>query len=104
MSSFRGKDVSGLDISMDNPFAVSGVQGIRNVNGQRQQPLGVDGNATNSVLQCATFHVLHGDERLSVFVANVVDGTDVRMVQCGGGPGLSLEPGQGVRIAEEIRG
>src|ERR1035441_9932560 len=44
----------------------------------------------DQVLQGFTVEVLHGDERLAVLFANVVDGADIGMVE--GGRGLSLTP------------
>jgi small subunit ribosomal protein S21 len=41
---------------------------------------------------------LHGDERLTVLVVNLVDYADVRVVQCGCGFGFALEAAEGLRV------
>ena len=42
---------------------------------------------------------LHGDERLAVLLANVVNGADVGMIQSGSRLSFALETGQGLRVA-----
>ena len=51
------------------------------------------------MLQRYTVQKLHGDERLPVLLANVVNRADIRMVQCGRGLGFALEPGKSLRVA-----
>src|SRR5579859_4413485 len=48
------------------------------------------------------FEQLHGDEALAIRFADVIEGTDVGMVQGGGGAGLALKALERLRIARKI--
>ena len=50
------------------------------------------------MLQRQAVQKLHGDERLTVLVANFVDGADVGMIQCGGGLRFALKAVEGLRV------
>ncbi len=41
---------------------------------------------------------LHGDEHIAMLIVNFIDGTNVRVVQCGGGLGFALEPAERLRV------
>ena len=56
--------------------------------------LGLQRPARDAVLQRHAVQKLHGDERLAVLLADVVDRADVGMVQRGGGLRLALEAAQ----------
>ena len=45
----------------------------------------------NQFLQRLAFDIFHGDEDLAFVLADLVDGDDVGMVQCGRGLGFALE-------------
>jgi len=57
-----------------------GVQRVGYFNGNLQQLLRLHRPAHDFVLQGGAIQKLHGDERLPVLLADVVDGADVRMV------------------------
>src|ERR1017187_7616542 len=61
--------------------------------------LGFHGTPADAVLQHHPIQKLHGDERLPILLANVVDGTDVGVVQCGCGLGFALKAGECLRVA-----
>ena len=50
------------------------------------------------MLQCITVQVFHGDERLAVLFANVVDGADIGVVEGGRGLGLAPETLQSLAV------
>ncbi len=51
-----------------------------------------------------TFEELHGDEGAAFVFADFVDGTDVGMVEGGGGAGFALEALKGLAIVSESLG
>src|SRR5262249_6192295 len=56
------------------------------------------------MLEGHAIEIFHGDEGLAVLLANVVDGTDVGVVQGGCGLGFALETSQNLRIACDFGG
>ena len=54
------------------------------------------------MLQRHPVQELHGDERLSILLANVINRADIGVIQCGRGLGFALEPGQRLRVAGHI--
>jgi len=75
-----------------------------NVNCERKQAIVIDRRSADQVLQRGSFQVLHRNEGLSILVADVVDGADVRMIESRCRPCLPLEAGQCLVIAAEFRG
>ncbi len=51
------------------------------------------------MLQRDPVQILHGDKRLAVLFANVVEGANVGVIQSGCGLGFALEAGQGLGVA-----
>ena len=56
------------------------------------------------MLQGLAVEKLHGDEGLAIFFADVVNGADVGMVQCGSGLGFALKAGERLRVAGNFIG
>src|ERR1700674_253999 len=56
------------------------------------------------MLQRQPFQKLHGDERMPVLLANVVNRADVGMVQGGRGLGFALKAGKRLRITGNLLG
>jgi hypothetical protein len=50
------------------------------------------------------FEVLHGDEGFAFVLADLVDGADVGMIECGCGAGFTLEPFQDLRVRSQTLG
>jgi len=55
------------------------------------------------MLHGASFQIFHRNEGLTVLIPDVINGANVRMVECGCGPRFALEEGQSLRIAAELR-
>jgi hypothetical protein len=91
MTPLGNKDICWLDISMDNAFRVRGVKPVGNVNRDIQQFLQFHGPAGDVVFQRLAFQILHCDECLSAFFADVVNGADVVVIQRGSGLCFPLE-------------
>src|SRR5260370_15592279 len=54
------------------------------------------------MLQRQSVQELHGDERLAILLADVVDRADVGMVERGSGLRFALKAGQGLRVARDL--
>ncbi len=104
MTAAGDKDVRGLDVPMHDSLGVGGIESIGDLDGEREKTICVDGLAANVALQSHAIQEFHGDERLPVLLSDVVNGADVRVVQCGSGLRLSLEAVEGLRIARDLIG
>ncbi len=81
------------------PSDVSGIQSIGNLNRQTEQNFHLDGLSADKMLQRHAIQVLHGNERLPVVLADVVNGANIRMIQRGSGLRFALETGERLRVA-----
>ena len=66
------KDIGGLDVAVDDTFGVSRVQGVRNLDSQRQNQLGFERTPCDAMLQRQAIQKFHGDEVLPSPLANLV--------------------------------
>jgi len=104
MAAFGDEDVGGLDVAVDNAFDVGGIEGIGNFDGEVKEAIELHGTASDEMLQRLTFQTFHGDEGLAVFFSDVVDGTDIRMIESGGGFGFAAEAAERLGILCEVVG
>jgi hypothetical protein len=65
---------------VDNAFSVSRVEPIRYLDAQVKHGLHFHRTTTDAVFQRRTVQILHDYEDLSVLFANLVNGTDVRVI------------------------
>ena len=83
------ENVGGLDVAMDDAFAVRGIERVGDLDGQAEQHVHFQRATGDAVLEGQAIEVLHGDESLAIFLANIVNGADVGMVQGGGRLGFA---------------
>ena len=83
VSAFGHENVCRLDVAVDDAFRMGCVQRISDLDRQGQQDVQLQGPSCDAVLQGHAIQVLHGDERLTVLLANVIDRADVGMVESG---------------------
>jgi hypothetical protein len=89
---------------VNNSFAVGGSECVRNLSPpfknllKRQRPSG------NVMLQRGAFHKLHGNKRLAILLANLVDRANVGVIQRGSCTRLSTKPFQYLRIVGQVVG
>ncbi len=88
---------------------MGGLEPVRDLGGQVEQPLHPDRAALDEVLERLALQQLHDDEGLALVLPDLVDRADVRVVEGGGGPGLAQEPVERGAVAgglggEELQG
>src|ERR1035441_10429025 len=98
MPTFGHKNVRRLDVAVYDASGMGGIQRVCDVDTQRENQLGLHGTSGNVMFQRQAVEKLHGDEHFAVLVVNFVDGTNVRVVQCGGGLGFALEAAERLRV------
>ena len=67
---------------MDDPLTVRGVESIRDLDGDLEQLFQLDRTALDAMLQRHAVQKLHGDEGPAFVFANVMNRTDIGMIQC----------------------
>src|SRR5260221_6521417 len=92
------KDIRGLDVAVNDSFAMRGIERVGNLDAQREQSFQLHGTLGDTVLQRRAFQEFHGDEGLPVLLTDVMDRADVGMIQCGRGLRLTLESGEDMRV------
>ena len=89
----RDQDVGGLDVAMNQPAAVGGVERGGELLEQLDCPVRLDRPVLDQHLaQVGAGDVIHHEEQHPLVLAGVVDPDDVRVVQRRGDPHLALEP------------
>jgi len=75
------KNICGLDISRHDPFGVRRIERISNLDRQLEKDFGLQRLAFNAVLEGLPFEQFHSDEVPAVIFVDVVNGTDIGMVE-----------------------
>jgi len=89
---------------MHDSFRVSGVERVRNFDGEREHHFQIQRPAGDAVLERHAIQEFHGDESLSILLADVVNGADVWMIEGGRRLSLALETPERLRIASYFIG
>jgi hypothetical protein len=104
MATFRHEDICRLDVTMDDALPVRRIERVRYVNSQRQHSFNLYRSRRNPMLQSYPVEKLHGDERLTVLLVDVINRANVRVVQGRCGLGFALETGEGLRVPSNFLG
>ena len=98
---------AGLMSRCTMPLRVRGSERIDHLNGElddgfeRKRPAPV--SIAHQLLERLALEQFHGDERIALVPANLVDDADVWVVQRGGGTCLTLEPLESQAISRHVR-
>ncbi len=82
VAAFGHKNIRRLNVAMDDPLGVCRVERIGNFDAQGKQRIQLQRTVADDVFERRPVEILHDDERLGVLLPNVVDGADIRMVEC----------------------
>ena len=104
VAAFGDEEIRGLDVAMNDSFGMSSIEGVSDFDADIEQTFEFHRPIADAVLQGNALEKFHGDEGFVVVVADVVNGADVRMVQCGCGLGFALKAREDLRIAGDIFG
>src|SRR6266849_893586 len=74
------------------------VQGIGDLDSQIEHRLDLQRLATDPAPEGLPLQQFHGDEGSSLGLVNLVDGADVRMIQCRGSLGFALKTAECLRV------
>jgi len=96
------KDICRFDVAVDDARSVSGVESIGNVNGDGKKNFQFQRTPGDAVLQRQPVQKLHDDEGLPLVLPDLVDGTDVWMVQGGRSACLPAKAFQSLRVLGNV--
>src|SRR5215470_58002 len=89
---------------MNDSLFVSGVKRVGDFDGKSQEDIGLHWAIADTVFKCHPIEILHNDERPLVFLSDLVDSANVRMVQCGGSLGFALKAAESLGVLGDIVG
>jgi hypothetical protein len=104
VSALGDKNVCRLDVAMNDALGVGGVEGVDDLDGQREKNLHLQRTSGDAVLQRHAGEELHGDEGMAILFSNVVNGADIGVVQGRCGLRFALKAGEGLGIAGNVIG
>src|SRR5664280_1242241 len=87
---------------MNDAPCMGSVKTVGDFDGERQEHVRLHGPPGNEVLESLTFKKLHGDEGLAGRLADLIDGADAGVIQCGSSLRFSLKTRQSVRIMRRL--
>jgi len=98
VTSLGDKDVGRLDVAVHDSGGMCSIERIGDLDPQPQNLVHFHRARADPVFQGHPFEKLHGDEGMAILIADIVDGTDVGMIESGGGLGLTSKSRQRLRI------
>ena len=93
VSALGDENIGRLDIAVDDPFAMGRIQGVSDLDGQRENHVRVHRTVADAMLERHTVEILHDDERFAFLLINLMDGADVWVIERGRGFGFQLKAG-----------
>jgi len=81
--------IRGFNVPVDDAFGVSRVQCIGNLDGHFEEMLQLHRAVPDVMLQRLTVEILHSDNGLTIFLADVINRADVGVVERRGGLGFT---------------
>ena len=104
MSALGDKNIGRLDVAVDDPFGVRGIERVGNLNRQSEKNVGLDGSAGDAMLQRYPVEKLHNQEGMTILLPDLIDGADIGMIECRSRLCLPLEPRQRLSVFDDVIG
>src|SRR6185295_7946967 len=101
-SGTREKDVSRLEVAMDDAGPMGSVQGASDLNRVLERLIEREGSLLQLLLERIALQILHNEERCAVLLADVVQWTDVGVIELRDRAGLAIEAFAKLRVAREL--
>ena len=102
MSALGDEEIGWLDVAMDDPLSVSGIERVSHLDRDLERGVGGERPACEPVAQRLALEPLHHDEERALRLADVMDRTDVGMIQRRRCPRFPLESPQTLPVAVHL--
>src|SRR5215467_1958836 len=102
MSTFCDENICWFNVSVDDAFGVSGFESIGNLNTKRQQQFDCQWASSDAVFQSHAIKKLHGNEGLIPMFADLINCTDIGVIQRRGSSCLPAKTFQSLRIMGKV--
>ena len=102
LAAIRHENVRRLDVPMDDPLRVRGLERVGDLDGEVKQFVRLERLARNAMLQGLSLQQLHRDEGLAFVLVDVVNRADVGMVERGRRLRFPLESFQSLPVPGEF--
>ena len=104
MPALRDEDVRGLDVTVNDTLGVGGVQSVGNLDPKRKDRLQFHGAGGDQMLEGRAVEELHDEESAASFLADVVNGADIGMVESGCSFGFAAKTLQRLAVLRQVFG
>src|SRR5215469_4582331 len=91
MAAVGYKNVGGLDIAMNDPFAVGCIQSVCHLSAQRERRRDIERLSADVLTEGLALEKFHDQKGMPGGFSDIVDGADIGMVKRGRSPGLALK-------------
>ena len=81
MTALGDEDICRLNVAVNDPFGVRGIECVSSLDRDRQQTLRCQRAISDHVLEGHPLQVLHGNKTSALVLTDFVDGTNIRMVE-----------------------
>ena len=102
MAVFGNKNISRLDVAMNDSLSMGSDESVSNVDGNVEEWFQLQRLTSNPLLQAFPFQLLHHDEGVTVVVLNLINGANVGMVQLRRSPGFALKALYRFFVAQQV--
>src|ERR1700686_5886982 len=102
MALLRNENVGGLDVAMNYALGMRGIEGIGNLDSEREQGFRVQRFSVDPVAEGLTFQQFHGNKGAAIGFVDLIDGADVWMIESRGSFGFTLKTAKCLRIPGNI--
>src|SRR5215472_15404871 len=104
MLALGDEDIRGLDVAVNNSSGVSSIQGVGDLDAEREDRVQVHRAAGDHVLQRGAVEEFHDEECASCVLADVVDRANIGMIEGGGSFGFTAETLKRTAVLSEVLG
>ena len=104
LAAFGNKYVGRLDVSMDDASGVCDIERVGDLNPKFKNLLDGERPAMDMLTESFTVNKFHGDERMVILFANVINGADAGVIESGSGVRFTAETLQSLGILLHVIG
>src|SRR6516164_1396660 len=98
MTALGDENVGWLDVAMNDALSVRGIESVSDFDANVEQHFHIERTSQDEVLKSLAVKEFHGNEGTAIFLADVVNGANVGVVEGGGGFGFAAKTLEGLTV------